>query len=69
MLLNRWERALESEGQVALIVGEAGIGKSRLLQHFHEQIVATPHTWVEAAAAPSFQNTALISRFRIAAPV
>jgi class 3 adenylate cyclase len=57
LLINRWERALDGEGQVALIVGEPGIGKSRLLQHFHQQIVATPHTWAEAAAAPSFQNT------------
>jgi class 3 adenylate cyclase/tetratricopeptide (TPR) repeat protein len=57
LLINRWERALDGEGQVALIVGEPGIGKSRLLQHFHQQIVATPHTWTEAAAAPSFQNT------------
>jgi class 3 adenylate cyclase len=57
LLLNRWERVLDGEGQVALIMGEAGIGKSRILQHFHQQILATPHTWVEAAAAPSFQNT------------
>jgi len=52
---------LEGEGQVALIVGEPGIGKSRLLQHFHQQIVATPHTWAEAAASPSFQNTPFYS--------
>ena len=57
MLLNRWEHALEGEGQVALIVGEAGIGKSRLLRHFYQLILATPHTWVEVSAAPSFQNT------------
>ena len=56
-LMNRWERALDGEGQVALIVGEAGIGKSRMVQRFREQIAGTPHTWVEAAAGPFFQNT------------
>src|SRR6266851_6679909 len=56
-LMNRWERVLDGEGQVALITGEAGIGKSRLVQRFHEQIKDTPHTWVEAAAAPFYQNT------------
>src|SRR5262249_35058965 len=31
--------------------------KSRLLQRFHQQIASTPHTWVEAAAGPLYQNT------------
>jgi class 3 adenylate cyclase/tetratricopeptide (TPR) repeat protein len=56
-LMNRWERALDGEGQVVLIVGEPGIGKSRLLQRFHAEIEDTPHTWVEAMAGPFFQNT------------
>jgi class 3 adenylate cyclase/tetratricopeptide (TPR) repeat protein len=56
-LMNRWERVLDGEGQVALITGEAGIGKSRLVQRFHEQIKDTPHTWVEATAGALFQNS------------
>jgi class 3 adenylate cyclase/tetratricopeptide (TPR) repeat protein len=56
-LMTRWERSREGEGQVALIIGEGGIGKSRLLQRFHELIPDTPHAWLEAAAAPFFQNT------------
>jgi class 3 adenylate cyclase len=56
-LMGRWERALDGEGQVALIIGEAGIGKSRLVQRFHEQIRGTPHTWIEASAGAVFQNT------------
>ncbi len=56
-LINRWERALDGEGQVALIIGEAGIGKSRLVHRFREQIAGTPHTWIEGTAAPFFQGT------------
>src|SRR5262249_30379289 len=57
ILMSLWERVQEGQGQVALIIGEAGIGKSRLMQRFHELINDTPHTRIETTTAPFFQNT------------
>ena len=56
LLMSRWERVLDGEGQVALIVGEPGIGKSRLVQRFKVQIAGTPHRWIETVTRPFFQN-------------
>ncbi|HKV56229.1 MAG TPA: adenylate/guanylate cyclase domain-containing protein [Candidatus Binataceae bacterium] len=57
VLMSRWQSVQEGEGQVVTIIGEAGIGKSRLVQRFREQIGENPHSWLECAAAPFFQNT------------
>ena len=56
-LLSRWERVAEGDGQVALVIGEAGIGKSRVLRRFHEQIASSSHTWLQAGAEAFFQNS------------
>ena len=59
LLTRRWSRALDGEGQYVHIVGEPGIGKSRLVEEFHAKLAETPHTWVEWAASQLLQNTPL----------
>ena len=59
MLLRRWERARQGDGQLVLIVGESGLGKSRLIEEFHVRLRDTPHTWVEWSCSQLLQNTPL----------
>jgi class 3 adenylate cyclase/predicted ATPase len=59
ILTRRWERARRGEGQLSLIVGEPGLGKSRLIEEFRARLAETPHTWVEWASSQLLQNTPL----------
>ena len=53
------ERAFAGAGQFVLIVGEPGIGKSRLVEEFRSQLAERPHSWIEWSSSQLLQNTPL----------
>jgi len=59
LLLNRWQAAGRGEGRVALISGEAGIGKSRLVESLYDTIKGEPHFRVRYQCSPFHTQSAL----------
>ena len=59
LLMRRWDRVCSGHGQFVQIVGEPGIGKSRLVDEFRARLRETPHTFVEWSASQLLQNTPL----------
>ncbi len=58
LLIDRWHKAAEGEGQVALLSGEAGIGKSRVLAALRERIGDEPHLVLRYQCSPHHANDA-----------
>jgi class 3 adenylate cyclase/tetratricopeptide (TPR) repeat protein len=59
LLLERWHWVKEGQGQVVLLSGDAGIGKSRLVQVLKDHITTEPHTRLECRSSPHYQHSAL----------
>jgi len=69
LLQERWGQACEGQGQVVLVQGEAGIGKTRLVQKMKEWALGRPHLRVECRCSPYHQNTAFYPLVEALKPV
>src|SRR4029079_13808769 len=58
LLLRRWEQAKAGDGQVVLISGEPGIGKSRIAETVVERLVGESYTRLRYFCSPHHQDSA-----------
>ena len=59
LLTDRWHQAVQGEGQVLVLLGEAGIGKSRIVEAFRQLVSNESHTTVRYQCSPYHIDSAL----------
>src|SRR5260370_757587 len=59
VLVRRWARAKAGDGQVVLVCGEPGLGKSRITAALEERLHAEPHLRLRYFCSPYYQDSAL----------
>ena len=59
MLMRRWDRARQADGQLVLVIGEPGLGKSRLMRNFMPACATHRTPGSSGVASQLLQNTPL----------